>query len=130
MGTEVEHSRFSYAGLWLRFVAWIFKLGGALFVVIGVLSLVGIMTGSAPPQDSPPQWVLLLLVLAMAVALIATGVLLARRSRVGAILGLLLTLYPTLFIFAGRRPFEWSDAIVDVITIVVIVSIWPQLTSW
>ncbi|MDQ3674990.1 MAG: hypothetical protein M3365_11515 [Gemmatimonadota bacterium] len=66
---------------WLRFVAWFFKLGGFLFSLMAVLALAGLVLDLSPAPGHPSYAMTLLLPSTMAVTLLATGFLLARRSR-------------------------------------------------
>jgi hypothetical protein len=115
--------------MWLRLIAWFFKLGGFLFAVMALLALVAFVLDQSPSPGNPSYVVMLLSFSAMAGALLLTGVLLARRARAGALMALIVTLYPLAFVLTGRRPFSWLDVIVTLVTVAVIASIWPQLSS-
>ncbi|MDQ3673552.1 MAG: hypothetical protein M3365_04170 [Gemmatimonadota bacterium] len=114
---------------WLRFVAWFFKLAGFLFVFIALIALVGLVLDVSPPPGYPSHAITLLLVSGIAAALLATGFLLARRSRAGAWIALALNLYPWAFVLTGARPLSWIDIVVTVVTVAVIWRIWPELSS-
>ena len=129
MATQLQESRSNTAALWLRFVSWLFKLAGSLFGVIALFLLAPIVMRHPRRESDPSYWFSFLLVSGFAIALVGIGMLLARRSRVAAILALIITLYPTAFVLSGERPLHWSDVLVSVITLTVIASIWPQL-SW
>jgi hypothetical protein len=128
MATHVHESGSSTASLWLRLVAWFFKLGSALFALMALLGFAGLIVG-LPENSSYSAALSVLILFAFAICLLAAGVLLARRSRLGAILALLLNTYPIAFVLTGVRRFEWYDVVVPLLTIAVLISIWPQL-SW
>jgi len=129
MGAQIPDALSSGASIWLRVIAWIFKLSGSLFAFVAVFALIPLMSGWTASADSPGYALSFVLSMAMAGALFATGVLLARRERAGGLLALALTLYPLAFVLAGQRPLTRYDVIVTVVTVAVIVSIWPQLSS-
>ena len=110
-------------------IAWIFKLSGSLFAFMAFFALIPLVLGWTPSADNPGYAWSFLLSMAMAGALFATGVLLARRERAGGLLALALTLYPLAFVLAGQRSLTRYDVIVTVVTVAVIASIWPQLSS-
>lgn len=114
--------------MWLRLIAWFYKLGGFLFVVMAVLALVAYAAGAQPSSGDPSFGMTLLRLSAMSAALLLTGVLLARRSRAGAVMALILSLYPWVFVLTGQRRLSWVDVIATVATVAVIGSIWPQLS--
>jgi len=113
--------------MWLRLIAWFYKLGGFLFFVMAVLALVAYAADVQPSTGNPSFGVTLLSLSAMSAALLLTGVLLARRSRAGAVMALILSLYPWAFVLTGQRPVHWTDVVVTVVTVAVIERIWPQL---
>jgi hypothetical protein len=129
MGAQIPDVLSSGASIWLRVIAWIFKLSGSLFAFVAFFGLIPLVLGWTASADSPGYALSFLLSMAMAGALFATGVLLARRERAGALLALVLTLYPLAFVLAGQRPLARSDVIVTVVTVAVIASIWPQLSA-
>jgi hypothetical protein len=129
MGTHIQATFSSGPSMWLRLIAWLFKLSGFLFAVMAVLALVGFVLGVSPSSGNPSFAVTLLILSATAGALLLTGVLLARRARAGAVMALIVTLYPLAFVLTGRRPFSWVDVVVTFVTIAAIASIWPQLSS-
>ena len=130
MATQIRGIPASTGTVLLRIVSWLFKLGGLLFALMAVFMTVGNAMGMTPPAGYTSYRFPVLLLAAFAIALFGIGVLLARHSRVGGVLALAINLYPTMFILAGQRPFAWTDAVVAIVTVVVIASIWPQLTSW
>ena len=127
MGTQIQSSRSSSATLWLRIVSWFFKLSGLLMALSALAGLTGKVMRLLPSPAYP--WFSVLEVSAFAIILFAIGMLLARQSRVGALLALAIALFPLASVIGGRRPLDWSDAIVTVVALAVIASIWPQL-SW
>ena len=129
MATQIQKTASSTPSRWLRVIAWYFKLGGFLFAFIALFALVALILDWSPSPGNPSYAVTLLLLSAMAAALLATGFLLARRLRAGALLALAVTLYPLAFVLTGRRPLSWLDIVVSVVTVAVIASIWPQLSS-
>ena len=108
--------------IWLRLVAFYFKIGGVIFAVIAVLGLVsGFALDWAPgTTQAMPMPLTVAIVCAMAVSLLATGILLARRLRAGAVLGLVLTLYPSAFALVQRRTMDCRGGIIAVPTIVLL----------
>jgi hypothetical protein len=129
MAKEIQLSRSSPTSLWLRIVSWFFKLSGLLLALSALAGLTGKVMRLLPTAGYPSYWFSLLEVSALAIILLAIGILLARQSRVGALLALAVALCPLGFVIGGARPLDWSDAIVTLITLAVIASIWPQL-SW
>ena len=69
----------------------------------------------------------LLIVSAASVLTFATGILLARRSRIGGVLGLALTLYPFAFALWGRSVVTLLDAGVAAVTVVALILVWREL---
>jgi len=128
MTTATRSTLSSTRLIWLRVISWIYKLAGGLFAVMLLFALWGGASGLPTGKDGLSYPVSIVLLAVMAVALMLTGVLLARRARAGAVLALFLSLYPWVFILLGARPAVWSDAITTVITIVVIASVWPVLS--
>ena len=114
--------------IWLRLVAFYFKVGGVIFAVIAVLGLVsGFALDWAPgTTQAMPMPLTVAIVCAMAVALLATGILLARRLRAGAVLGLVLTLYPSAFALVQRRTMAWLELALIVVPTIVLVSVWRE----
>ena len=116
------------SSIWLRIVAWYFKLGGIVFVFIAAL---GLIIGLAPDWPSVTEGMSyplsLAIVSAMAVALLATGILLARRLRAGALLGLVLTLYPLAFALIQRRSLAWLELGIMGGSVIVLMSVWREL---
>jgi hypothetical protein len=135
----VDHSRTSQTvtegffsskpSKWLRVIAWFFKLGGFLFAFMALFALVALILDLSPSPGNPSFAFALLVLSAMAGALLATGFLLARGAREGALMALAVTLYPLAFVLIGRRPLSWLDIVVGVVSVAVIATIWPQL-SW
>ncbi len=115
--------------IWLRLVAFYFKTGGVIFAVIAVLGLVsGFALDWAPgTTQAMPMPLAVAIVCAMAVALLAAGILLARRLRAGAVLGLVLTLYPSAFALVQRRTMAWLELALIVVPTIVLVSVWREL---
>ena len=77
--------------------------------------------------EGMPYILTIVIVSAMAVGLLATGILLARRLRAGAVLGLVLTLYPLAFALIERRSVAWLDLGIMAVTVIVLVSVWREL---
>ncbi len=116
------------SSIWLRIVAWYFKLGGILFVVIAALGLTsGLALRWSPVTDGMSYPLALAIISAMAVGLLATGILLARRLRAGAVLGLVFTLYPLAFALIQRRSAAWLDLGIMAVTVIVLLSVWREL---
>jgi hypothetical protein len=129
MATHIQDPLSSGRSIWLRVIAWFFKLGGSLFALMALFSLVALVFDWPASAGHPSNAVMLLLFSVMAGALIATGVLLARRARAGALLAVILSLYPFAFVLIGSRPLSWLDIASSLITVAVIASIWPELSS-
>lgn len=129
MATQIQKTASSNPSRWLPVVAWFFKLGGFLFAFIALFPLVALVLDWSPSPGNPSHAVTLLLLSAMAGALLATGFLLARRARAGALLALAVAFYPLAFVLTGQRPVSWLDIVVALVTVAVIASIWPQLSS-
>ena len=129
MATQIPDTVSSGRLIWLRVIAWFFKLGGFLFALMALSTLVALGFDAPASAAEPSSGVMLLLFCVMAGALIATGILLARRARAGAILAVILSLYPLVFVLIGKRPLSWLDIASSVITVAVIASIWPELSS-
>ncbi|MDP9200896.1 MAG: hypothetical protein M3P26_03035 [Gemmatimonadota bacterium] len=129
MATQIQETLSSGPSMWLRLIAWVFKLSGFLFFVMAILAVVAYVADVSPPSGNPSFGVTLLSFSAMSGALLLTGILLARRARAGAYMALIVTLYPLAFILAGWRPLSWTDVIVTLVTVAVVASIWPQLSS-
>ena len=127
MAKEMQATVSSGPLMWLRLIAWFYKLGGFLFFVMAVLALVAYAAGVQPSSGDPSFGVTLLSLSAMSAALLLTGILLARRSRAGAVMALILSLYPWAFVLTGQRPVHWTDVVITVVTVTVIERIWPQL---
>ena len=127
MAKEIQATVSSGPLMWLRLIAWFYKLGGFLFFVMAVLALLAYAAGVQPSSGNPSFGMTLLSLSAMSAALLLTGVLLARRSRAGAVMALILSLYPWAFVLTGQRPVHWTDVVVTVVTVAVIERIWPQL---
>ena len=118
-----------YPSIWLRLVAFYFKAGGVLLVILAVLGLfTGLPLRWAPTttRDMPYTFAIGSL-LVMAVALLATGILLGRRLRAGGVLGLGLTLYPlVLALFQGRNV-RWPELGFTAVMAIALVSVWREL---
>ena len=116
------------SSIWLRIVAWYFKLGGIVFVFVAALGLIsGLALHWPPVTDGVSYPLAMLIVSAMAVGLLATGILLARRLRAGAVLALVLTLYPLAFALIQRRSVAWLDLGIMAVTVTVLLSVWREL---
>jgi uncharacterized membrane protein len=114
--------------IWLRLASFYFMLGGALFLGIAALGLIsGLALPSPPMSEGMPYPLAIVIVCAMAVALLATGVLLRRRLRAGAVLGLVLTLYPLAFALIQRHSLSWFELGIMALTVIVLVKAWPEL---
>ena len=114
--------------IWLRIVAWYFKLGGIVFVFVAALGLIsGLALHWPPTTEGMPYPLAIVIVSATAVGLLATGILLARRLRAGAVLGLVLTLYPLVFALIQRRSVAWLDLGIMAVTAIVLLSVWREL---
>ena len=112
----------------LRIIAWYFKLGGIVFAfmaISGLISGVALQWTSSPGGLSYP--LALIIVSAMSIALLTTGVLLARRSRIGGLLGLGLTLYPFAFAISERRSVPLLDFVVAGVTVIALLIVWREL---
>jgi hypothetical protein len=127
MTTAGQETRSRSRTIVLIATAWFFKIGGFIFAFAAVFALVGKVL-DLPPVSTPSADTIALVVLAIAaIALLATGILLARRQRAGAILALVLNLYPLAFILAGRRAIAWFDVVTAAATVAVVWLIWPEL---
>jgi hypothetical protein len=129
MTAQTEISPSSASALLLRLVSWLFKLGGSLFVLMALFSLAPVAMRLPHNPDEPSYWVTFVIAAAFGIALIGIGMLLARRSRIGALLALVINLYPLAFVLSGERPLHWTDVVISLSTIAVIASVWPLL-SW
>ena len=69
----------------------------------------------------------MLIVSAASVALLATGILLARRSRIGGVLALGLTLYPFAFTIWGRRSVTLLELGIAAVTVAAVLLVWREL---
>ena len=128
MAKEIQATVSSGPLMWLRLIAWFYKLGGFLFFVMAVLALMPYAAGVQALSGNPSFGMTFLSLSAMSAALLLTGILLARRSRAGAVMALILSLYPWAVVLTGQRPVHWTDVVVTVVTIAVIERIWPQLS--
>ena len=114
--------------IWLRLASFYFKLGGALFFGIAALGLIsGMALPSVPPTQGMPYPLAIVIVSAMGVSLLATGILLSRRLRAGAVLGLVLTLYPLAFALIQRRSMSWFELGITALTVIVLLMAWREL---
>jgi hypothetical protein len=114
--------------IWLRIIAWYFKLGGILFIFIAVLGLIsGVALHGAAVTEGMPYQLAVVIVSTMAIGLLTTGILLARRLRAGAVLGLVLTLYPLVFALIQRRTMSWLELGGIAVTTFVLLSVWREL---
>jgi hypothetical protein len=114
--------------IWLRIVAWYFKLGGIVFVFIAALGLISGLALHWPSATEGMSYPLAMLVVsATAVGLLATGILLARRLRAGAVLGLVFTLYPLAIALIQRWRVGWLDLGIMAVTVIVLLSVWREL---
>ena len=128
MAKEIQATVSSGPLMWLRLIAWFYKLGGFLFFVMAVLALMPYAAGVQGSSGNPSFGMTFLSLSAMSAALLLTGILLARRSRAGAVMALILSLYPWAFVLTGQRPVHWTDVVITVVTVTVIERIWPQLS--
>jgi hypothetical protein len=127
MATTGQETRSRFRRIVLIATAWFFKIGGFIFAFAAVFAFVGKLL-DFPPVATPSADTIALVVLATAaIALSATGILLARRARAGAILALVLNLYPLAFILAGQREIAWFDVVTAAATVAVVWIIWPEL---
>jgi hypothetical protein len=118
-----------YPSIWLRLVAFYFKAGGVLLVILAVLGLfTGLALRWAPTttRDMPYTFAIGSL-LVMAVALLATGILLGRRLRAGGVLGLGVTLYPLVLALFQGRSVGWPELGFTAVMAIALVSIWREL---
>ena len=112
----------------LRVIAWYFKLGGIIFAFVAVSGLIGGVALHWPASTSNmPYRQALLIVSAASVSLFVTGILLARRLRIGGILGFGLTLYPFAFDIWNRRLPTPVDLAVAAVTVVALLLVWREL---
>jgi hypothetical protein len=112
----------------LRITAWYFKLGGIVFAFMAVSGLIsGVALQWPSSADGLSYPLALISIFAMSVALLATGVLLARRSRIGGLLGLGLTLYPFAFAISERRSVPLLELGVAGVTVVALLIVWREL---
>jgi hypothetical protein len=95
------------------------------------LAVSGLVSGVAldwpSSTDGIPHLQALLVLSAATVALFATGILLARRSRIGGLLGLGLTLYPFAFAIWDRRRVPLLEVGIAAVTVVAVLLIWREL---
>ena len=117
------------SSIWLRLVAFYFKMGGVIFAVIAVLGLVsGFALDWAPgTTQGMPFPLAMVIVSTVAISLLATGILLGRRLRAGAVLGLVLTLYPLAFALIQRRSMAWLELGFIAVTTIVLIRVWREL---
>ena len=115
--------------IWLRLVTFYFKAGGVLFVIIAALGFFsGLALDWAPGTTQGMSFPLLMAIIgAMAVSLLVTGILLGRRLRAGAVLGLVLTLYPLAFALIQRRAMGWLELGFTAVTAIVLLRVWREL---
>jgi hypothetical protein len=129
MATTIHQTRSRVRTIVLMVTAWTFKIGGFIFALAGLFALIGGVLHSPPvSQRSADSGAMVVLALA-AIALLATGILLAKRLRAGAILALVLNLYPLAFVIAGQRTLAWFDLVITAATVVVVFTIWPDLRN-
>jgi hypothetical protein len=112
----------------LMFVSWWFKVGGIIFAFITLTALFAFIVGSSISDGPRPQSLAIFLLAAMTIALYAAGQMLAHHQRRGAVLGLLLTLYPFVFAPFTHAPLDRIDIAVSAVTVILLVSIWRELT--
>lgn len=129
MATVVQETRSRFRTIVLITTAWFFKIGGFIFAVTALFALLGKSLHLAPVSTESKDTVALVVVGVAAIALLVTGVLLARRARAGAILALVLNLYPLAFVLAGQRAITWFDVIFAAGTVIVVFTIWPELRN-
>jgi len=113
----------------LRLVAFYFKAGGVLFFIIAALGLFsGLALNWAPTTNQEMPYTFAMgIVLVMALALLVTGILLGRRLRAGAVLGLVLTLYPLVLSPIQHRSLGWPELVLTGVTTIVLLSVWREL---
>jgi len=112
----------------LRITAWYFKLGGIVFAFITVSGLISGVALQRPSSTNGLPYPLALVILsATSVVLFITGILLARRSRIGAVLGLGLTLSPIAFAIADRRNLTLLELGMAGVTVLALLLIWREL---
>jgi hypothetical protein len=112
----------------LRVTAWYFKLGGILFAFMAISGLVGGIALQWPSStEGMPYLPAMLIVSVGSVALLATGTLLARRSRIGGVLALVLTLYPFAFAIWDRKSVTLLEIGIAAVTLVAVLLIWREL---
>ena len=112
----------------LRVTTWYFKLGGILFAFVAVSGLIsGIVLHLPSSTEGMPYAQAMLIVSAASVALLATGILLARRSRIGGVLALGLTLYPFAFTIWGRRSVTLLELGIAAVTVAAVLLVWREL---
>jgi hypothetical protein len=124
--THADVKRQGFSTL-LRVTAWYFKLGGVFFAVVTVSGLVSGIVLHFPSTEGMAYPVAMLVVLAASVALLATGVLLARGSRIGGVMALVLTLYPFAFVMWNRRTVSPLELAIAAVTVVAVLLIWREL---
>ena len=115
--------------IWLRIVAWYFKLGGIVFVFVAALGLFSGLALDWAPGTTPgmPMQLTVAIMSAMAVSLLATGILLGRRLRAGAVLGLVLTLYPLVFALIQRGSVGWLELGLMAVPTIALLRVWREL---
>jgi hypothetical protein len=112
----------------LKILAWVHKLGGMVFAFIAVSGLVSGAALNWPWLAGGLSYPLAIIVFsATSVVLLATGFLLARRSRIGGILALILALYPFAFAIAERRSVSLAELLIEGLTIVALLVVWREL---
>lgn len=127
MATTVHETRSRLRTIVLIATAWFFKIGGFIFAFAALFALVGKFLHLAPVSTPSADTVALVVLAVAAIALLATGILLAKRARAGAILALVLNLYPLAFVLAGQRAIAWFDVVFAAATVAVVCTIWPEL---
>jgi hypothetical protein len=115
--------------IWLRIVAFYFLAGGVLFFIIAMVGVLGGLALNWVPTTTPglSYAASIGLLSAMAVALFVTGILLRRRLKSGAVLGLVLTLYPLALALVQHQSVDWRDLFVMALTTLVLLSVWREL---
>jgi signal transduction histidine kinase len=117
-----------FGSIRLMFVSWWFKIGGIIFALITLSGIAAFVVGTSISDGPRPQTAALFIVAGMTIALYATGRMLAHHDRRGAVLGLVLTLYPFVFAPFTNAPMDSIDIAVSAVTVILLLSVWPELT--
>jgi hypothetical protein len=117
-----------FGSLRLMFVAWLFKVGGIVFGFITLSGLVAFIVGTSISDGPRPQTTAIFIVAAMSIALFCAGYMLTHHERRGAVLGLALTLYPFVFAPFTNAAMDRIDIAVSAVTVILLLSVWGELT--